>query len=72
MPDGLVAGIETGGTKILARISDPESGEIFAEGKWETGSANDAVRDLTSFLGQPTGELAAVGKTCSIPRLCRP
>ena len=72
MPDRLVAGIETGGTKILARLCDSESGETFAEEKWETGSADDAVRDLVNFLGQVKETLAAVGIAAFGPLIVDP
>jgi len=45
----VVAGIETGGTKILARLSSLD-GETIAHGRWETGSAQDALSDLLPFL----------------------
>lgn len=57
----LVAAIETGGTKILARICDLEEGRPVAEGKWVTGSANEAARDLITFLRAAKDELAAIG-----------
>ena len=58
-----VAGIETGGTKILARLRDRDSNETVSEGKWVTGSARDAARDLLNFLTSipEGGRLATVG-----------
>jgi len=59
-----LAGIETGGTKILACLRDLADGETIAEEKWETGSAERAVEDLTAFFTSaiPKGDrLAAVG-----------
>jgi fructokinase len=46
----LVAGIETGGTKILVRLCDRDSGEVVGEGRWATDSADRAAADLLSFL----------------------
>ena len=60
----LVAGIETGGTKILARLCDAETGESVVDGKWATGSADDAAEDLLEFLTAAIpdgGRLAAIG-----------
>ena len=59
-----LAGVETGGTKILASLRDLDSGETIAEGKWETGSAERAAEDLLGFLTSAVpggGRLAAVG-----------
>jgi len=64
MTRSLLAGVETGGTKILASLRDPASGETVAEGKWATGSADRAAEDLLGFLTSavPDGDrLAAVG-----------
>lgn len=59
----LVAGIETGGTKILARLCDLASGETVAQDRWATGSAKRATENLLSFLAAiPNGgRLDAVG-----------
>jgi fructokinase len=60
----LVAGVETGGTKILASLRDLASGETVAAGKWATSSAERAVGDLLGFLTSavPNGDrLGAVG-----------
>jgi fructokinase len=43
--------IETGGTKILARLFD-DAGITLAEGRWETRDGQGAVDDLRPFLGQ--------------------
>jgi fructokinase len=59
-----LAGIETGGTKILASLRDLADGKTLSEGKWETGSAEGAIEDLSSFLTSAVpagGRLAAVG-----------
>jgi fructokinase len=60
----LVAGVETGGTKILACLRDLAGGETVAEGKWATSSAERAADDLLGFLisAVPAGDrLATVG-----------
>lgn len=46
----VVAGIETGGTKILALVRTIDSGETIREGRWETGSAEQAKNALMGFL----------------------
>ncbi|HYL00545.1 MAG TPA: ROK family protein [Steroidobacteraceae bacterium] len=58
---GLVfAGVETGGTKILARIVD-EGGRVLADGRWATTTPQAALEDLLTFLskavpaGRPLG-----------------
>ena len=51
MQPDLIAGIETGGTKILARICT-DAGDIVSEGRWQTGTADGAVADLTAFLSE--------------------
>lgn len=45
----LIAGVETGGTKIVARICTL-AGDTIAEGRWQTGSATQAQADLLAFL----------------------
>ena len=62
MSQHLVAGIETGGTKLLARICTLD-GEPVAEGRWRTGSADQALSDLLPFLADlPAGSrLAGIG-----------
>jgi fructokinase len=60
----LVAGVETGGTKILASLRDLASGQTVAEGKWATSSAERAADDLLGFLTSAVPDddrLAAVG-----------
>jgi fructokinase len=58
----LIAGIETGGTKILASLRNLKNGEIVAEGTWATGSADQAAEDLLDFLASAASDqLAAVG-----------
>lgn len=72
MAGRLAAGIETGGTKILGRICDLEDGQTVAEGKWATGTADDAVRDLVGFLEEAEGELAAIGIAAFGPLIVDP
>jgi fructokinase len=69
----LIAGIETGGTKILARISDLE-GKVVANGRWATGSADTAFGELVEFLGREAGEgkLAAIGMAAFGPVITDP
>jgi fructokinase len=60
----LVAGVETGGTKILACLRELASGETVAEDKWATSSVECAAEDLLGFLTSAIPEddrLAAVG-----------
>lgn len=61
MDGQLIAGIETGGTKILARVSDI-GGNVVADGRWATSTADVASQELAAFL-EATGEgkLAAIG-----------
>jgi len=62
MGRAVVAGIETGGTKILARIVALD-GEVLREGRWQTRSAEEALSDLMPFLTDlPAGSsLAGIG-----------
>ena len=61
MDSQLIAGIETGGTKILARVSDI-GGKVVADGRWATSTADAAFQDLAAFLeGTGEGKLAAIG-----------
>jgi len=72
MAGKLVAGIETGGTKILARICDQRTGQTIAEGKWATVSADQAAEDLITFLGQSKRELGAIGMAAFGPLIVDP
>lgn len=72
MSDRLVAGIETGGTKILARICDSEDGRPIADGKWATGSADEAAHDLIGFLSEAGADLAAIGIAAFGPLIVDP
>jgi fructokinase len=51
--------IETGGTKILARLFD-DAGTTLAHGRWDTRDGQGAVADLMPFLGKH-GAPAALG-----------
>lgn len=69
-----LAGIETGGTKILARLCDIAGG-IIAEGKWTTGTAGQAADDLHNFLASAVpsdGRLAAIGIAAFGPLIIDP
>lgn len=75
MAKSLLAGIETGGTKILARLCEMDSGELVAERKWATGAADEAADALTEFLSSavPAGaELAAIGLAAFGPLIVDP
>jgi len=70
-----VAGIETGGTKVLAALRDLASGDTIAEGKWATGSAEQATADLLRFLTSAVpegGRLAAIGMAAFGPLIVDP
>ncbi|HXG82354.1 MAG TPA: ROK family protein [Sphingomicrobium sp.] len=69
---GLVAGIETGGTKILARIVELDSGRTVAERRWPTGTADEAAGALASFLAEAPGRLAGVGMAAFGPLIVDP
>ena len=58
----LLAGIETGGTKILAGMTDL-NGKVVADRRWATGTPVTALQDLIDFLLSKIGgaELAAMG-----------
>lgn len=75
MARSYLAGIETGGTKILACLRDLDGGETIAEGKWSTGSADRAGDDLLGFLTSQVpkdGRLAAVGMAAFGPLIVDP
>lgn len=73
MSQQLVAGVETGGTKLLARICTLD-GQPVAERRWQTGSADQAMSDLLPFLTDlPTGSsLAAIGLAAFGPLIVDP
>jgi fructokinase len=62
MNDCVFVGVETGGSKILARIVDAR-GRVLADGRWPTTTPEAALEALTAFiasaiLGRP---LAGIG-----------
>lgn len=68
-----VGGIETGGTKLLARICDRSSGGTIAEDRWPTSSAAAALHDIAGFLAAAGGgRLAAVGMAAFGPLIIDP
>ena len=63
MNDRVFAGIETGGTKVLARIVDAD-GRALADGRWPTTTPQAAFGDLAGFIADsvPPGQsLAGIG-----------
>jgi len=62
MNDLVFAGVETGGTKILARIVDAR-GHALAEGRWPTTTPEEALEALTTFIATstPGRPLAGIG-----------
>jgi fructokinase len=62
MNDLVFAGVETGGTKILARIVDAR-GRVLADGRWPTTTPEAALEALTTFLASatPGRPLARIG-----------
>jgi len=73
MSKPLIAGIETGGTKVLARLASLE-GELVAQGRWPTSTADQAADDLVRFLADmPSGAtLVAVGLAAFGPLVIDP
>lgn len=69
----LIAGIETGGTKILARITDL-NGSVVAAGRWATSTADAALHELASFIEAEAGEgrLEAIGLAAFGPLITDP
>lgn len=65
------AGVETGGTKILARVVDAD-GRTLADGRWATTTAAVALEDLSTFLARsaPAGQLAGIGIAAFGPLVC--
>jgi len=62
MNDLVFAGVETGGTKILARIVDAR-GHALADGRWPTTTPEEALEALTTFIARATSGrlLAGIG-----------
>ncbi len=69
----LIAGIETGGTKLLARIVDL-NGEVVADGRWATSTSAAGLAELAEFLEAEAGDgqLAAIGIAAFGPLLTDP
>ena len=69
----LIAGIETGGTKLLARIADL-NGEVVADGRWATSTSAAGLAELAEFLEAEAGDgqLAAIGIAAFGPLLTDP
>jgi fructokinase len=69
----LIAGIETGGTKVLARIADL-NGAVVADGRWATSTSDAALQELTDFLTAAgrDGQLAAIGVAAFGPMITDP
>lgn len=68
-----MAAIETGGTKILAKLCSV-GGEILATGRWDTSSADRATSDLLQFLTDipQDSRLAGVGMAAFGPLIVEP
>jgi fructokinase len=73
MGSQLIAGIETGGTKLLARITDL-NGDVVADGRWATSTSDAALCELAGFLdaGAGDGRLAAIGIAAFGPLITDP
>lgn len=69
-----MAAIETGGTKILARICALDNGETIGERRWETGTADQAAAHIEAFLSTmlPSFRLSAVGIAAFGPLIVDP
>jgi fructokinase len=52
--DGLRLGVETGGTKILARIVGPD-GRVVADGRWPTSTPQAALEVISGFVETSCG-----------------
>jgi fructokinase len=74
MGKDLIAGIETGGTKILARICPADGNAAIAEHRWETGTADEAAALVGDFLVDlPAGSrLVAIGMAAFGPLVVDP
>lgn len=70
----LIAGIETGGTKLLARVCTVESGEMVGEERWPTSSPEQAKNDIAGFLKSVSsnGNLVAAGIAAFGPLIVDP
>src|SRR5262245_15476882 len=70
----VVAGVETGGTKILARVCALDDGETIGERRWETAAADQAAAEVAAFLSTmlPSYRLVAVGMAAFGPLIVNP
>jgi fructokinase len=71
MNNRVVAGVETGGSKILARIVDGR-GQTLADGRWPTTTPDAALEALTTFIAGavPGRVLGAIGIAAFGPLVC--
>ena len=71
MTEPMFVGIETGGTKILARIVDTGD-RVLAEGRWPTTTPEAALEALTTFIAgaTPGRSLAGIGIAAFGPLVC--
>jgi fructokinase len=71
MNERVFAGIETGGSKILARIEDAR-GRALADGRWSTTTPEAALEALTTFIAgaTPGRTLAGIGIAAFGPLVC--
>lgn len=71
MNDRVFAGVETGGSKILARVVDAR-GHVLADGRWPTTTPEAALEALTAFIASvtPAQPLAAIGIAAFGPLVC--
>ncbi|HLY52846.1 MAG TPA: ROK family protein [Steroidobacteraceae bacterium] len=63
MTEQVFAAIETGGTKILARLVSAH-GEVLADGRWPTATPARALEDLAGFISKalcPGRSLGGIG-----------
>lgn len=73
MTENLFLGIETGGTKILAKLEGKEG--IVATGRWPTTTADDALESILDWIAAnlPAGaQLAAAGVAAFGPLIIDP
>src|SRR5215469_9012261 len=71
MNNRVFAGVETGGSKILARIVDAR-GQALADGRWPTTTPEAALEALTTFIATatPGRPLAGIGIAAFGPLVC--
>jgi fructokinase len=71
MNQPVFTGVETGGSKILARIADT-GGCVLAEGRWPTTTPEAALEALTTFIASaiPGRSLAGIGIAAFGPLVC--